>query len=532
MNSSYFDFPNIGQIPASNRSDESTASGLRSRKQRPPSCIFCLINRSFSRLGLLGSLLVIAGILQQPGLMRGQDSGPKSSTKIDDGSDSARNKLAIPQMFGFNLPPGEPRWANRKVNAYIRTPDGHAIGRVHVKVGENYIVVMPDGSLEARKSEDVKFTDKPVKWATAEELVAQTRSGKLKNFKTLIRNDHVFVYNTSEQMAEVTARVMDSMTRGVIRYMEGLGLKPHQPVVPMVVIMFKTQAEFQAYKRMPPGIVAYYNVITNRVYLYEESPLLRISRDLAIRETLSTIAHEGAHQILANIGVQQRLSMWPMWATEGMAEFLAPTSVTRGMRWKGAGQINDFRMLELETHLRSEAIDGIDGQTLKDTVAAARLTSTGYASAWSLTNFLAKRHRSEFKEFIQSVSKLRPFEGAFPSRPDQARIPENIGQFEAFFKDDWKGLETDMIKYLTRQKFESPFSEFVHYAVLIEIPDEKRKRPEKHSAVFHTQRLAERWANEFARKKSNGTTKPLIRILRCPNRPEAVKQTKLFYSGR
>lgn len=438
-----------------------------------------------------------------------------------------------PRMFGFDLPAGEVKWANRKVNAYIKTPTGHTIGRVHVKVGDSFIVVMPDGTLEAKKAAQVQFTDKPVVWATPDQLAADATADRLRNFKVIKKKKHVFVYNTSDEMAQVTSRVMETMTRGLIKYMKTLGIEADEPEVPLVVIMFRTQDQFQAYKRMPPGVVAYYNIVDNRVYLYEESPFFKIDRELGIRETLSTIAHEGAHQILANIGVQQRLSLWPMWFSEGMAEFLAPTEVTRGKGWKGAGQINDMRMLELETHLRSKAIEGIDGQTLKDTAAAARLTSTGYASAWSITNYLAKRHRTEFKKYLAKVSKLRPFEGSFPTEAKKGKIAKNVKQFEEFFGDDWKEIETGMIKYLTRQKFESPFADFVHYAVLIEVPTDAKKKNDKHSAVFHTEGLAQRWASQFVSKiREDGAPRPMVKIVRCPNRSEAVRQTNLFYSSR
>ena len=36
-----------------------------------------------------------------------------------------------------------------------------------------------------------------------------------------------------------------------------------------------------------------------------------------------TVAHEGTHQILQNIGVHPRLSAWPLWLVEGLAEYCA-----------------------------------------------------------------------------------------------------------------------------------------------------------------------------------------------------------------
>src|SRR5436309_1049105 len=77
--------------------------------------------------------------------------------------------------------------------------------------------------------------------------------------------------------------------------------------------------------------------------------------DLALGQAISTIAHEGVHQILHNIGVQRRMSVWPMWLSEGLAEFFAPTTVDGKLRWKGPGQVNDLRMFELEEYVRGNA---------------------------------------------------------------------------------------------------------------------------------------------------------------------------------
>ena len=46
------------------------------------------------------------------------------------------------------------------------------------------------------------------------------------------------------------------------------------------------------------GVVAYYDVLTNRVVICEESELWKVKPELAMRQAISTIAHEGAHQIL------------------------------------------------------------------------------------------------------------------------------------------------------------------------------------------------------------------------------------------
>jgi len=115
---------------------------------------------------------------------------------------------------------------------------------------------------------------------------------------------------------------LDTMFPGVVTYAKAQKIETHEPEVPLVALMFRTEEQFQGYQRAPPGVVAYYHTLSNRVVMYEETRLANIKKELAIQQSLATIAHEGAHQILHNIGVQQRLSIWPMWLSEGLAESL------------------------------------------------------------------------------------------------------------------------------------------------------------------------------------------------------------------
>ena len=61
-----------------------------------------------------------------------------------------------------------------------------------------------------------------------------------------------------------------------------------------------------------------------------------------------TVAHEGAHQILSNIGLQPRPCSWPLWLVEGLAEYCATTVNTKkGIVWSGMGAINSLHMATL-----------------------------------------------------------------------------------------------------------------------------------------------------------------------------------------
>jgi hypothetical protein len=238
------------------------------------------------------------------------------------------------------------------------------------------------------------------------------------------------------------------MYSGVYLYSKGQKIEVHEPEVPLVVIMFRTEQEFQDFQRMPSGVVAYYSPITNYVVMYEQSRLSQMAPELALRQAISTIAHEGAHQILHNIGVQQRLSHWPMWICEGLAEYFAPTSTDSRLTWKGPGQLNELRLIQLDQYLRKRPPDS-HGDLVADTVEAAQLTSTGYATAWALTYYLVQKQAPKFFGFLQEVSRIGPLEGG--GRPDKhGHLAANREMFVRHFGNDMNALEDQVVLYLQK----------------------------------------------------------------------------------
>src|SRR5688500_348712 len=202
---------------------------------------------------------------------------------------------------------------------------------------------------------------------------------------------------------------------------------------------------------------------------------------------------EGTHQILHNIGVQERLSFWPMWISEGLAEYLAPTSTGARLKWKGPGEVNDLRMFELEQYLKSEAADEPDGEMIEHTVLAGRLSSTGYASAWALTHFLAKQKRTEFNAYLRDVSRLQPLEGAIEVTPPGI-VRSNRELFAKHFGEDFTEMETRLIAHLKKQPYTDPFKDSPHFVATLVASD--GRRPQRSVNTFHSPQLAQKWLSE------------------------------------
>lgn len=402
----------------------------------------------------------------------------------------AQSRRVDPREVGLDVPPG-PITAGGQTFLTTDASGAAVAAKSLVNVGDFRIVMLPDGSLVARQKGDATPTERPFKPVTKDVLAARLLDD-MPGFKATQGSRHVFVYNTSEEFATVASRILQSMYPGVAGYAKQQKIETHEPEVPLVVIMFRTEQEFQDHQRMPPGVVAYYNMLTNRVVMYEESPLAKTRPKLAIQQSLATIAHEGAHQILHNIGVQQRLSIWPMWLSEGLAEFFAPTTFGRRLVWKGAGQVNDMRMFELEQYLKRRDAKQPDGQMIEQTVMAARLTSTGYASAWSLTHYLAKLKRADFNNYVREVSKLGPLEapGAIVS---PGVIPANRALFEKHFGGDFGDLNKRVVAHLKKLPYKDPFADWPHFVATVALPGRNAKRD---ANIFHSQQLAQKWIQE------------------------------------
>ena len=308
------------------------------------------------------------------------------------------------------IPPGAV--IERPKDLWVQTVDKDgeaAVGRVFLRVGPTTVVELGDGTFSKRATDEIRTSERPFRPMSDKQLVLQLKQ-QFPSMQVESSKGYVFVHNTSPVFAQVTRRILTTMLPGIRKYARKQQLEITAPEFPLVVLMFRTRREFDALERMSDSIIAYYNPWTNYIVLYEETPLFRINRDMAIRETLSTIAHEGVHQILHNIGVQQRLSRWPMWVSEGLAEYFAPTELGQRMNWKGAGMVNDLRMLELEHYVKAKAFDSQEGEMIEHTVGAARLTSTGYATAWALTHYLAKNERSEFDDLLRELTKIGPLQ--------------------------------------------------------------------------------------------------------------------------
>ena len=201
-------------------------------------------------------------------------------------------------------------------------------------------------------------TNEPFKPLTANELKSILHKGPFVDYQLLTTDHYLIFYKSTPAFAQDSGRLLEDLYRGLIDTFRRKNVPVHESEFPLVAVIFATEQDFLAHKSVDPQVRAYYEYFTNRIFFYQKSDRDHLEPRVAALLKPQTVAHEGAHQILSNIGVQPRPSSWPAWLVEGLAEYCATTANTKkGIMWSGLGAINSLHMAtirELEDPLSNQ----------------------------------------------------------------------------------------------------------------------------------------------------------------------------------
>jgi hypothetical protein len=347
------------------------------------------------------------------------------------------------------------------------------VARFHGERGGKTAVVMPDGQL-GLTSMPVP-SDEPFRPASADELAALLHQGPYAGF-LLLKTDHYLIfYQSSLAFAQDSGRLLEEVYSGLIGAFTRNGIPVHESEFPLVAVIYATDHDFRAQKKLEPQVRAYYEFFTNRIFFYQRSERDHLEPKLAALLKPQTVAHEGVHQVLCNIGVQPRLSAWPLWLVEGMAEYCATTNVGKKgqVTWAGLGAINSLNMATIREvdDPFSIQVSGAKSQAIpvaqrpsrggaEALVTEARLTPTDYAHAWALTHYLARKRCGDFLQYLKHMGQLPPLE---PRSPE-----ENLADFRKFFGGDLPKLDKKVDDYLRKLSQTKEYDRLPYYAVMFE----------------------------------------------------------------
>jgi hypothetical protein len=301
----------------------------------------------------------------------------------------------------------------------VRVADPDAGG---VRVAREYgppgsrALLLPDGQIVW--TERPVYTDAPFVAEPREAVRDRLLAGPYAGFRAEVTAHYVVFSKSSPAFAAASARLLETLYEGLLQRFRDRGFDVRDAEFPLVAVIFATEAEFRAHRDVAPDVQAYYDVLSNRIFFYETAERAADDPQAAALRQPQTVAHEGTHQILQNIGLQPRLADWPLWLVEGMAELAASTQTVDGA-WAGMSQVNPFHVATLEDLLdaqwmrRAPDAGGPPAHDWRRSLVEYlsrrdHLTPTDYALAWTLTHYLANRRTDAFLAFIREMSAREP----------------------------------------------------------------------------------------------------------------------------
>lgn len=154
-------------------------------------------------------------------------------------------------------------------------------------------------------------------------------------------------------------------------------------------------------------------------------------------ETVRTIRHEGAHQLLYEFDVYAKNTRQGAWLVEGLASFCEPSSI---------GDIHEVRLMELKFELETHELmpleyllsfaAGADIHRLEPSYA-----SLAYAESWAFVYFLMSGpYRNGFLSYVKEVAKQGK---DFDEKQD-------ISLLGKYLEKSTQQIEMEFVPYLTR----------------------------------------------------------------------------------
>ncbi len=376
------------------------------------------------------------------------------------------NLMASPGSPGsvtYSEVPGEPK------RIRVRDRSGKTvIARVHGGSGDETHVVLPDGQLGV--PEELTYTEEPFYPTSPADVAAALISGPFATFELTTTSHYLVFYKSSETFAKESARLLEDLYSRLLDTFRRKGIPVHESEFPLAAVIFGTEKEFREFREVDPQVRAYYEIYTNRIYLYETSEHDEAAPEVAALRRPQTVAHEGTHQILQNIGVQPRLAAWPPWLVEGLAEYCAtPVTTRKGTSWAFLGAVNAQHLATIRDLANPLAgqFPGSEGpvhigrrpdQPLVDyLIRKTELTPTDYALSWAVTHHLALKRGDAFAAYLRTMSRVKPLESKTPE--------EHRATFSTAFGEDFSKLDREINRYLGKLKVNYPLP---YYTLIFE----------------------------------------------------------------
>ncbi len=326
---------------------------------------------------------------------------------------------------------------------------------------DGQLKILQPPAIASKTNEDLRSAALPQK-DFGQQLLAELPNG----FQIHTTRHYVIAYETDRSYAKWIGNLYEGkLKKSFQRFWKNrkFRIKTQEPDFPLAAIIFSNRQSYSAWVQRelgkpPEDMVAYYNLMTNRVAMYDmtadqgngqhapKRDLDLVLRDPRSVRMVSTIIHEGTHQLMFNTGLQTRLADTPYWLNEGIAMFFETPDLQKKQGWRGPGQTNFERLGDILRYARHRPIDSIETLIATD----RRLQSGGeesawaYAESWAMVHFLINRKPAAFTRYLTHLAEKKRLVADEPET--------RIADFKKFFGEDLSQLDTEFLGYVKELK--------------------------------------------------------------------------------
>jgi hypothetical protein len=265
------------------------------------------------------------------------------------------------------------------------------------------------------------------------------------------------------------ARFMKRVDRVFTGFCRELRLDTRRPEYPLVLLIFETDRDFDAYAAKPANgrgldvesMAGFYSPLTNRL-------AMRIGEC----RTFEVPLHEAIHQQAYNRGVLQRLADVPVWFDEGIATGFETDGVRIDI---GPTKINAnyAQQVPQSTTLTWQDIVE-DDRKFRGNVLAGE----AYVHAWSLHWLLITQHRRGYTKYVKQLGQIAPLGKPTEAERDQLFL-ECFGQSVESLHKEFPRLLTAQMKREQIPAEKDGSNGNVIYAAASEVTLTARKRADE-----------------------------------------------------
>ena len=263
---------------------------------------------------------------------------------------------------------------------------------------------------------------------------------ELKDGFAIYRTQHyVVAYNCNEAYAKQVGALFEQLYRGFFAFWKNQRWDLPEPRFPLVAIVLRNHDAFLKHARAEIGetadsVIGYYHLSTNRMTTFNVPNWER---------NVATIIHEATHQLAYNCGLQTRFADNPMWVSEGLATFFESPDTRNPGRWRSIGRVNQVNLSRWRNYVGSRPAESLATLLADDMrYRNAATASDAYGEGWALTYFLIKTRRSEYVDYLKSLSEGKPLA--------ERTQRERIDMFERAMKATLVEIDKEFVDYMRR----------------------------------------------------------------------------------